>query len=273
MSIRAAKMFAIRRAALMVLLSLALSCDSSGSKGPGVLQELRVSPTVVLLRDRTSPFQLQVTGITSTGKTRDLTSSSEGTRYLSTDPAVATVSAEGLVTPAGPGSGLIGISNGAIVSSIPVRSDFTPALTEGDFDLVALSVPIQKGSTVAIPLVVNAGVLGLGSYRVRVTYDPAQLHLVFVGAGVDLGAPTAVRKDTPGEIEFSNAHNPAGGPSPTGKIEVAKILLRVIGDDGQESIITGQALGVSTDEFPAGPIGPPTPRGFVTGVRRLVIVE
>lgn len=263
----------MRWAALAAPLLLALACSKSSDsdKGPGVVQSLRINPSVALLRDAASTLQLQVLGVTSTGKTVDLTASTEGTLYSSTNPPVAAVTPEGLVAAVGRGTAAIAITNGAFSTILPVYSDFSPALTEGDFDLVVLAQPVRKGAIVAIPLVLDGGTKRLGSYRVVVTFNPAQYEVVSVGAGSDLGVPLAVNRDDPGRVVIADGFDPALGASPTGTQEAARILLRVTGDPGQASIITGEVLGISNDQFPAAPIGPSTPRPFLTGSRWLAI--
>ncbi len=62
--------------------------------------------------------QLQVTATYPDSSTRDITASSTGTIYRTTNPAIATVSEEGLVTATGTGVVIITASNDMVLSSI-----------------------------------------------------------------------------------------------------------------------------------------------------------
>lgn len=70
---------------------------------PGHLIELAVAPDESDLLEFGSALQLSVTGTFSDGMVLDLTDASEGTVYQSSDPAVATVDADGLVRAVGGG--------------------------------------------------------------------------------------------------------------------------------------------------------------------------
>lgn len=63
---------------------------------------------------------LEVTGHYADGTTADLTQSSR-IRYVSSAPSVATVQAQGIVTPVAPGSAKITISYGDLKAEVPVR--------------------------------------------------------------------------------------------------------------------------------------------------------
>lgn len=261
-------------AAAAVLFFPAVSCKKRSSSVPlGTVQEIRVSPGAVLLKDVAATVQLVVTGITDTGRTVDLTPSSEGTTYTTADPTVARVTLEGVVYPQGPGTTTLMASNATFTDTTEVYSDWAPPLMEGDFDLRVPDVPVLRGSSVTILLVLETGGKTFGSYRARITYDPDQFDLVGVAPGAGLGFPMAVRKDVAGEVEILDTYTPGTGQVLSGSIETARIVLRVKGDAGQASIITGEALGVSDDSFPSAPIGASTPRGFATGRRWLVIAE
>ena len=110
------------------------------------------------------------------------------------------------------------------------------------------------------------------SYRLRFTYDPAHFELVSVQGGADLNKPLAIEDDTPGEAVWTDTYSPSLGQTLAGTLEVARVVLRATGAPGDASIITGEAIGVWTTDFPAAPVGVPTPRPFVTG-RRWMVVE
>lgn len=256
----------LRWAALVAALGVVISCGGGGgdSKPIGTPQALEISPTVVLLRSATSTVQVTVTAITDTGRRIDFTAASEGTIYASSDPAVADVSSDGLVTAQGPGMASLAATNGTLSAMVEIYSDYAPPLLEGDFDLDPGEAPARKGKTLTIPLIAEAGGRVFGSYRVVVTWDATRYDFVKVEKGADLKAPLAVRSDTPGVAEMVGTYSPALGQSLTGRIEAARIVLRATGDPGQVSLIRGTVLGVSDDAFPASPLGLPTPRPFVS---------
>jgi hypothetical protein len=63
---------------------------------------------------------LQVTGLYADKTTADLTQSSR-IEYAPSDPAVATVDSQGIVTPVGPGSAKITVTYGDLKHDVPVR--------------------------------------------------------------------------------------------------------------------------------------------------------
>ncbi|MCI0441056.1 MAG: Ig-like domain-containing protein, partial [Chloroflexi bacterium] len=75
------------------------------------LQSLGVTPPAATLRNQGETQQLEVAGEFSDGSLRDLTSPSTGTAYESSDPAVALVSPEGVVTAQSNGAVMIMASN------------------------------------------------------------------------------------------------------------------------------------------------------------------
>lgn len=265
----------IRRGVPLALLVLAVACGggSSSTKTPplGTVESLEVTPGAVMLRDASSAVSVEVTGITDTGRTVDLTASTEGTTYASSDTAVADVTAEGVVSAQGPGTATLTVTNGTIIATAPIYSDMSAPLTEGDFDLVGGEGPVRKGETVTIPLVLDGGSKTFGSYRVLITFEQSHFEFVRATEGADLGDPLAVRSDTPGQVEILDAYSPDLGQTLTGPIEAVRIVLRAVGDPGDASLITGSAVEVFDTAFPAAPIGPAVPRPFVTGVRWLAI--
>lgn len=62
--------------------------------------------------------QLAVTGTFADATTKNLTAGSTGTRYISSNPAIATVSADGLVTAVGPGTAVITAQNEGVLAGI-----------------------------------------------------------------------------------------------------------------------------------------------------------
>src|SRR5881396_2294696 len=72
-----------------------------------VLQSLQLSVTAITLRTAGASQQLGLTGAFSDGTTRDLTAALTGTTYVSSDLTVVSVSADGLVTAVGGGTGIV----------------------------------------------------------------------------------------------------------------------------------------------------------------------
>ena len=261
-------------AAALAPLCLALSCGGKSRSDPvplGTVESIVVLPAAVMLRGPLSTVQLEVTGITDTGRTVDLTAPAEGTTYASSDPGVADVTMDGLVSRQGVGTATLTVTNGAFSVVAPVYSDTAPPLTEGDFDFLLGSAPAKQGETLTIPLMLEVGAKTFGSYRAIVTFDSAQFEFVRTTQGPDLGSALAVRSDVAGEVEILDTYTPSLGQSLTGRIDLVRIVLRATGSAGDSSMITGTAVEVFDDAFPALPIGPSTPRAFVTGNRWLAI--
>src|SRR6266498_1572995 len=74
---------------------------------------------------------LTVTGTMSDGSTADLSTSWQGTTYISSNPAIASVNADGLVTAVSRGTAIISALNEGAASTIQI-SVLTPVSTVGD---------------------------------------------------------------------------------------------------------------------------------------------
>lgn len=258
--------------ALLALL-VGMGCSGSDSKAKKKRNppaSLDVSPPTVLLREVGATVDLAVTGYVD-GKPVDLTPSTEGTIYVSSDTGVADVDAEGVVTRVGPGTAVLSIRNDAITIQIPLYSDEAAPLAQGDFDFVLSETTIGVGEIATIPMILETGAKEFGSFQVRVTWDPKHFDFVKAAPGDDLGDPIAVRSDTPGEIEVVHVHDPARGQPLSGTFEVIRIHLRSKGASGDASKITGTVLEVFDGAFPAVAIGQATPRPFVSGDRWLAV--
>lgn len=261
----------IRWAALSILsVGLALSCGKDDGGGQGTLKEIRVTPSVVVLRTTSSSVSLDVKGITTTGKRIDLKYSPD-TTYASGDPSIATVTPVGIVVAEGTGVATITVSHLTFSAAVPTFCDYAPPLSDGDFDLAAPGEALKMGRSVTVPLILETGGRNFGSYQALVSYDQTQLKLIKVSPGADLGAPLAKRTDILGEVEVLGTYRPALGQSQTGTLEAARLVFRVTGDSGQSSTLTGRVVSVADDSFPAATLGPPTPRDFVTGRRWMPI--
>lgn len=84
---------------------------------PPTVQSLEATATPDTLDASGSTSQLTVTATLSDGSTRDVSSASEGTTYTGSNPAIATVSPDGLVTAAG--------QSGTVIVSITNEGVFT----------------------------------------------------------------------------------------------------------------------------------------------------
>lgn len=76
--------------------------------------------------------QLTVTGAYNSGPARDLTAASSGTAYIVSNPAIATVSADGLMTAVRSGSVLVQATNEGTQGILMVRVVFSGADSDGD---------------------------------------------------------------------------------------------------------------------------------------------
>jgi hypothetical protein len=98
------------------------------------LQSLSVSPSAVTLAQnplfRTPPARLHVTGLLGNSTSLDLSGASSGTTYVSSNPLVAAVSADGSIAPLSAGSAVIHVasSQGGGTVDVPVTVNaFDPA--------------------------------------------------------------------------------------------------------------------------------------------------
>ena len=83
-------------------------------------ESLIVSSSAVQLDIGTPTSQITVFGIFPDGAQIDMTASSTGTTYTTTNPAIATVSAEGVVTAVASGNVLITARNEGAVATLPI---------------------------------------------------------------------------------------------------------------------------------------------------------
>lgn len=259
-------------AVAVVAIALGTSCGggSSSSKGKGKPKEIRLDPPVVILRGAADTVDVRVILVSTTGRKTDVTAD-PGTSLTSSDTAVATVAGGTTITPQSAGKATLNASHAGFTAQATVYSDFAPALAAGDFDVAAPPEAVKAGKKVTVPVLLEMGAAELGSYRLRVTYDPAHWDLLNVVGGPELDRPLALVTATDGEATWTDTYSPSLGQALDGTIEVARLVLRAIGAPGDESILAGDAIGVWTNDFPASPVGDPTPRPFVTGRRWMVI--
>ena len=114
------------------------NCD--GTADPGCLIGLTVNPDSFTLTTFSSSAQLSVTGTWFDGTSSDLTGASDGTTYSTSDPTVASVGPNGLVTAIDTGTATISVFNSGLsaVASVNVQllpADYVPQ-PEGSFGSV-----------------------------------------------------------------------------------------------------------------------------------------
>ncbi|MCZ6601457.1 MAG: DUF3869 domain-containing protein [Planctomycetota bacterium] len=259
--------------ALALSIGLGASCgggSSSSKRGPGTPKEIQIEPITIFLRDAASTLDVKVILISTTGVRTDITQDPT-TTLTSSDPGVVTVTGAFTLTPQSAGAVVLDADYQGMTDTANVYSDFAPALAPGDFDISAPATTIRKGQTETLPVLVEMGSAIFGSYRVRLSYDPAHFNLVNVLGGPDLDKPLAIKSTANGWAEWTDTHSPSLGQSLTGSFEVVRLVLRAVGNPGDASIVTGDVHGIWTNDFPAVQVGSPTPRPFVTGRRWMVI--
>ncbi|MDH5763134.1 MAG: Ig-like domain-containing protein [Nitrospinota bacterium] len=84
-------------------------------------ESLELSSSLSELNQTLNTTQIQVTGIIAGGIQVDMTAGADGTSYVSTNPAIATVSPDGMVTAVASGSVLISVRNEGAVSTLPIQ--------------------------------------------------------------------------------------------------------------------------------------------------------
>ncbi|HEX7183162.1 MAG TPA: Ig-like domain-containing protein [Thermoanaerobaculia bacterium] len=99
---------------------------------PAALTGLAVPDEPLALSAASPSMELRVTGRFADDVERDVTSAAAGTTYTSTDPAVATVDAEGNVTAVTAGRALIEVRNGDAAAMAEVAVVSTPGDSDGD---------------------------------------------------------------------------------------------------------------------------------------------
>lgn len=107
-----------------------------------VPSELGISSTKSTLTFVGDTAQLTVIATYPDGSTADVTASSKGTTYTSTNPAIAAVNANGLVTAVASGRVLIAVSNEGLLSSLQLTVSFTG---DSDGDGIPDDVEIANG--------------------------------------------------------------------------------------------------------------------------------
>lgn len=100
-----------------------------------ILESIEITNEDFSLTASGATRQLSVLGHYSDGGTQDVTSSASGTTYVSSNPAVATVSAEGLVTAAANGHAVITATNSSYTGSVEVD-----VAIESATDLVSITI-------------------------------------------------------------------------------------------------------------------------------------
>jgi hypothetical protein len=136
--------------------------------------------------------QLTITARYSNGSSLDVTSSSAGTTYTSSNPAIATVSANGLVTAVTGGFALISAFNEGTVGTVSIRVGIPPTIT---ITSPTPNTTVVEGSTLHVTATVTgtaAFVRFLVDGQVRFTTNTAPYQFDYViplgVTGIVLGA-------------------------------------------------------------------------------------
>ena len=87
---------------------------------PPIPVSLEVVAPVTALDGAGEVVQLESTGELADGSREDLTAGSTGTNYFSSNPEIATVTADGLVTAVSPGTVLVSVRNEGVLSTVRV---------------------------------------------------------------------------------------------------------------------------------------------------------
>lgn len=88
-----------------------------------ILTGISVDQTSLVMTKANEQWALTVYGTFSNGSVIDISSANEGTTYASLNPAVATVSAEGLITSIASGTTEVQVRNGSLQASVEVVVD------------------------------------------------------------------------------------------------------------------------------------------------------
>ena len=104
------------------------SVDLVISLGPS-LDSITITPATATLTTSGEILQLTVTGNYSDGSAKDLTAPSNGTTYTSSDPSIATVTADGIVTAIADGTTSITASNSNLTAAASITVNLAPQLT------------------------------------------------------------------------------------------------------------------------------------------------
>ena len=104
-------------------------------QAPAALTGLTAVNAKVVLSAADPSTSLAISGTFADGVARDLTAPGTGTTYVSLDPAVATVDAEGEVTAVAGGPTVVRAANGGFEAIVEVRVTSTPSDADGDGDV------------------------------------------------------------------------------------------------------------------------------------------
>lgn len=160
--------------------------------------------------------------------------------WSSADPGAATVGSTGLVM--GVGQGVSAVS--AAFGGVSVETDVT-VLPAGTLRISAPCGEVSAGAAFEGEVTVDAGSMPLGSYAVRIQYDPAVVKITGIAGGLTPAFGAAPGADpstlTSGATIFA-AYQNTSLSSPSGVASVARISFEVTGGPGSSGSISLQAV-------------------------------
>ena len=204
---------------------------------------------------------ISVLGVYQNGATRDLSTGSSGTRYSISDPTIAGVSADGLVTALSPGEAVLNVANGAAAAALKVSvirnceaDDTTLCLSGGRFKVKARwkVSAASEGIGHAVPMTSDTGYFWFfGANNVEVVTKVLDARAfnksfwVFYGALSNVEYWITVTDTITGSAK--TYHNPASRVA-----SVADTSAFVVGETAQRSSAAGEIASESEADPPAG---------------------
>jgi len=220
---------------------------------------LSVSPSPLFFSAANTTLQLSVSGDFSDGVSRDISTAATGTTFVSANPLVATVSADGLVTALTQGNTILTIRNGTVNTQVVVQIAFqAPQIFS-----VAPNIALPRTTTTVMVSGLNLGGVssldfGMGGAldptvtATNLRPDPSGSFLladVSVAANAPLGARTVVVTTSGGTSD------PATSPFTTfsvgSPVAVADLSLSLTASP--DAVAVGDTLTYSLRVGNAGP--------------------
>jgi len=219
--------------------SASIPLDGNGVTGATVVSITLgpVSPTL----EPGGCVQLRAVALLTNATTFDVTGVAA---WSPLDPGIAAVGPTGLVIGAAPGLSSISVDFGGAHAETDVT-----VVSPGTLRLATPCGDVGAGSVVTSELTLKTGALPLGSYAIRVHFDPAIVKITAIEGGATSEFSAAPSFDpstfTSGATVIA-AFQTSSLSSPAGDLSLAKISFQVIGPAGSAGLVSLEAITLSS---------------------------
>lgn len=176
--------------------------------------------------------QLRATAELASGTFVDVTNSAN---WSSDNTAIATLSAGGLVEFVGTGTATVSAELGGHQGQATVTGT-----APGSLRLALPCSALAAGQTFEAEIFVDTATAALGSYALRIVYDPSLVHIVGVAAGLD-ATFVAIPDVNPADLASGDtkiaAYQTASLVLPSGTVSLARVSFEIVGAAGSTGTI------------------------------------